>query len=321
MRESEPQQGLAIESRGLGKRFGGQWAVDGVDLKVEAGSVYGFLGRNGAGKTTTIRLILGLLRPTRGSVSVFGFDVARDRIGAARQTGSLLEARATYDQLSGRENLDSTRRMLGLPATEIDRVLGLVEMAGAAGRKVGHYSLGMRQRLGLARALLGGPRLLVLDEPMNGLDPDGIRDMRAVIRALPERTGATVLLSSHLLSEVEQIATHIGLMHDGQLVLQGPIGDLLKAATADLHIRTPDVARATALLGAAGYAPIAQTEGLSIALSSGPGGGDAEAARVNRRLVEGGCAVAALSLRHADLEALYMRVQQDRRVQSEKRAA
>ncbi len=317
MDEPEPIQGLAVESRGLGKRFGQQWAVDAVDLRVEAGSVYGFLGRNGAGKTTTIRLILGLLRPTRGSVSVFGADVARDRIAAARQTGSLLEARATYDQLTGRENLDSTRLTLGLPATEIDRVLGLVEMSGAAGRKVGHYSLGMRQRLGLARALLGGPRLLVLDEPMNGLDPDGIRDMRAVIRALPERTGATVLLSSHLLSEVEQIATHIGLMHDGRLVLQGPIGALLKTATADLHIRTPDVARATALLTAAGYAPAEEADGLSLALS----GGDAEAARINRRLVEGGCAVAALSLRHADLETLYMRVQQERRAQSEKRAA
>ncbi len=313
----EPHQGLAVESRDLGKRFGGQWAVDGVDLRVEAGSVYGFLGRNGAGKTTTIRLILGLLRPSRGSVSVFGADVARARIAAARMTGSLLEARATYDQLTGRENLDSTRRMLGLPATEIDRVLALVEMAGAADRKVGHYSLGMRQRLGLARALLGGPRLLVLDEPMNGLDPDGIRDMRAVIRALPERTGATVLLSSHLLSEVEQIASHIGLMHDGRLVLQGPIGDLLKAATADLHIRTPDAARAMALLTAAGYAPAEEAEGLSLALS----GGDAEAARINRRLVEGGCAVAALSLRHPDLETLYMRVQHDRRAPSEKRAA
>jgi len=302
-------EGLAVESTDLGKRFGARWAVEGVNLAVEQGAVYGFLGRNGAGKTTTIRLILGLARPTRGQVSVFGCDVAKDRMAAARRMGSLLEARATYDQLTGRENLDSTRLMLGLPATEVDRVLELVEMAGAAGRKVGHYSLGMRQRLGLARALLGRPGLLVLDEPMNGLDPDGIRDMRAVIRTLPERTGATVLLSSHLLGEVEQIASHIGLMHDGKLVLQGPIGELLKGATADLHIRTPDAARATALLTTAGYVPTAVGEGLSIALA----GGDAEAARVNRRLVEGGCAIAALNIRHADLEALYMRVQAEKK--------
>lgn len=304
----EGQSELAIASVGLGKRFGSRWAVDGVDLHVEAGSVYGFLGRNGAGKTTTIRLILGLLRPTRGSVSVFGLDVARERIRAARLMGSLLEARATYDQLTGRENLDSTRLMLGLPATEIDRVLELVEMSGAAHRKVGHYSLGMRQRLGLARALLGSPRLLIMDEPMNGLDPDGIRDMRGVIRALPERTGATVFLSSHLLSEVEQIATHIGLMHDGKLVLQGGIGALLKGAASELYLRTADLAATAKRLAAAGYSPRVEGEGLSLPLA----GGDGEAAHINRRLVEAGCAVAELSLRHPDLEALYMQVQKDR---------
>lgn len=305
----QSEQGLAIESGGLGKRFGSRWAVDGVDLRVEPGSVYGFLGRNGAGKTTTIRLILGLLRPTRGAVRVFGLDVARERIKAARLMGSLLEARATYDQLTGRENLDSTRLMLGLPRGEVDRVLELVEMSGAADRRMGHYSLGMRQRLGLARALLGSPRLLIMDEPMNGLDPDGIADMRGVIRDLPQRTGATVFLSSHLLSEVEQIATHIGLMHDGKLVLQGPIGALLKGTAADLYVRTGDLAATAQRLVAAGYQPRPEGAGLSLALA----GGDAEAARINRGLVEAGCEVAELSLRHADLEALYMRVQRDRK--------
>jgi len=316
MPPTQSAQGLAIESRGLGKRFGARWAVEDVDLSVQAGSVYGFLGRNGAGKTTTIRLILGLLRPTAGAVSVFGLDVARERMAAARLTGSLLEARATYDQLTGHENLDTTRRLLGLPATEIGRVLDMVEMTGAARRRVGHYSLGMRQRLGLARALLGGPRLLVMDEPMNGLDPDGIREMRHIIRALPERTGATVFLSSHLLSEVEQIATHIGLMHDGRLVMQGPIGTLMPKAV-ELRIRAGDPGRAVEVLAAAGHTPVRTGDGLTVALT----GGDAEAAALNRRLVEAGCAVAELSARKPDLETLYMQVQQDRSTKNSRREA
>ena len=296
---------LAVETRGLSKRFGAVWAAREELLKVETGVIYGFLGRNGAGKTTTIRLILGLLRPSAGAARVFGHDVARDRLRAARQMGSLLEARATYDQLTGWENLDSTRRLLGLPASEIGRVLEVVDMAGAAGRKVGHYSLGMRQRLGLARALLGAPRLLVLDEPMNGLDPDGIRDMRAVIRELPDRCGATVLLSSHLLSEVEQTATHIGLMHDGRLVMQGPIGDLLARAGPELFVRTDSPERTVGLLSADGHAAVAEGDGVLVRLPQG----DAQAARINRRLVEAGIEVAELSVRHATLEALYMRTQ------------
>jgi lantibiotic transport system ATP-binding protein len=301
----ESQGPLAVETRGLSKRFGPVWAAQDVALTVEAGVIYGFLGRNGAGKTTTIRLILGLLRPSAGTVRVFGHDVSRERLQAARQMGSLLEARATYDQLTGRENLDSTRRLLGLPAGEVDRVLEIVDMAGAAGRKVGHYSLGMRQRLGLARALLGAPRLLVLDEPMNGLDPDGIRDMRAVIRDLPARCGATVLLSSHLLSEVEQTATHIGLMHDGRLVMQGPIGELLAKAGPELYVRTDSPARTAGLLNGDGHVTTPEPGGVLVRLDAG----DAQAARINRRLVEAGIEVAELSVRHATLEALYMRTQ------------
>ncbi len=177
-------------------------------------------------------------------------------------------------------------------------------MREAAERKMGHYSLGMRQRLGLARAMLGGPRLLVLDEPMNGLDPDGMRDMRAIIRALPERTGATVLMSSHLLGEVQQTATHIGLMHDGRLVLQGAIGDMLRLVTPDLFVRTNDQGRAMNVLG--GYGPTLEGAGVSLKLK----GGDAEAARINRELIEAGLDVIELSLRQTTLETLYVQVQQ-----------
>jgi len=290
----------------LTKRFGGRVAVDGVGLNVEAGAIYGFLGPNGAGKTTIIRLILGLLRPTSGSVEVFGCDIARDRLRAARQTGSLLEARATYDHLTGRENLDGTRRLLGLGASEIDRVLDLVEIAHAADRKVGHYSLGMRQRLGLARALLGHPKLLVLDEPMNGLDPDGMRELRGVIRGLPARTGATMFLSSHLLQEVEQVVSHIGVIRQGRMVLQGEIGEMLALIRSDLLVRTRDNAGAAAVLSQAGFESLLEDDRIRVRLARG----DEEAARITRLLIERGFDMFEATLRRGSLEELYLQSSQ-----------
>lgn len=300
----------AVECIGLGKRFGERWAVAGVQLTLAPGAIYGFLGRNGAGKTTLIRLLLGLLHPTTGRVSVFGRDVAHQRIAAARQVGALLEARATYDQLTGRENVDTTRRLLGLPAAEVDRVIEAVDLRDAADRKVGHYSLGMRQRIGLARAMLGNPKLLVLDEPMNGLDPDGIRDMRDIIRTLPERVGATVFMSSHLLSEVEQTATHIGLMHDGRLVLEGSIGEMLQLAASELVLRVSDLAKAMTLLRAAGYTPTTATpETLRVKSATT----DEAAASVNRMLIGAGVDVHELNVRRGTLEDLYVSVQAQQR--------
>ncbi len=208
-----------IETLDLSRRFKGHLAVDAVSMTVPDKAVYGFLGRNGAGKTTTLKMLLGLIRPGGGSARICGLDVAENRIAAAAKVGALLEAHGFYGNLSGRENLDLTRSLLGLPRREIDRVLEVVEMSEHARRRVSDYSLGMRQRLGLARAMLGAPPVLVLDEPTNGLDPDGIADMRRFLRALPERTGATVLLSSHLLGEIEQTATHVGILSHGRLVL------------------------------------------------------------------------------------------------------
>ncbi|RYG07832.1 MAG: ATP-binding cassette domain-containing protein, partial [Caulobacteraceae bacterium] len=212
---------LAIHTDSLTRRFGRRTAVQGIDLAVPAQAVYGFLGRNGAGKTTTLKMLLGLLRPSDGSARVCGIDVVRDRIGAARRVGALLEAHGFYRNLTGRENLELTRALLDVPSTEVDRVLTLMELRDDAGRAVADYSLGMRQRLGLARAMMGAPPVLILDEPTNGLDPEGIADMRRFLRALPDATGATVLLSSHLLGEIEQTATHIGILAQGRLVLQG----------------------------------------------------------------------------------------------------
>ena len=192
----------AIETQVLTRRFGDRVAVDGISMSVPERSIYGFLGRNGAGKTTTIKLLLGLLKADAGSAWIAGIDVATDRLGAARKVGALLEAQGFYPQLSGRENLHLSRRLLGLRAREVDRVLDVTEMAQHGGRRVADYSMGMRQRLGLARAMLGAPPVLVLDEPTNGLDPEGIADMRGFLRELPARSGATVLLSSHLLGEI-----------------------------------------------------------------------------------------------------------------------
>ena len=162
----------------------------------------------------------GLLRPDAGTIRIAGFDVIHQRMQAARKVGALLEAQGFYPHLSGRENLVLSRRLLGLPVVDVDRVLDVVGMTADASRRVGDYSLGMRQRLGLARALLGAPPVLILDEPTNGLDPEGIADMRRFLRALPDRANVTVLLSSHLLSEIEQTATHVGILNHGQLVLE-----------------------------------------------------------------------------------------------------
>jgi len=295
----------AIESHGLARRFGRREVVAGIDLDVPEGGVYAFLGRNGAGKTTSIRLVLGLLRPSAGWVRVWGHDVASDRCAAARGVGALVDSPALYDRLTGRENLDVARRMLGAPATEIDRVLEVVDLREAAGRLAGNYSLGMRQRLGLARAMLGRPRLLILDEPANGLDPDGVREMRGLIRTLPERDGVTVMVSSHLLNEVEQIATHVGLMHGGRLLVQSPLSDLKQAGGRRLEVGVGDAANAAAALVGAGLSARLQDDGLAVDVPHAEDG-ERFAADVNRTLIERGFAVSRLVRSEPSLEQLYL---------------
>jgi ABC-2 type transport system ATP-binding protein len=217
----------AIETIGLTRRFGKVTAVDNLDLMVRSGTIYGFLGPNGAGKTTTIRLLLGLIRPDAGAVRVFGMPLRTNRLAVLRKVGALVEAPALYPNLTGRENLRATQELVGLPRSRIDESLRLVGLTRDADRLVGGYSLGMRQRLGLALALLGEPELLVLDEPTNGLDPAGIQEMRELIRGLPGQHGITVFLSSHLLGEVEQIARDVGIIGSGKLLFQGTLPELL----------------------------------------------------------------------------------------------
>ncbi len=294
----------AVETRGLTRRFGTRTAVDGVSMTVPQRSIYGFLGRNGAGKTTTLRLLLGLLHPNAGSVRIAGIDPAVDRLGAARRVGALLEAHGFYANLSGRENLELARRLLGLRQTEVDRVLAAVELDGHAPRRVSDYSLGMRQRLGLARAMLGAPPVLVLDEPTNGLDPEGIADMRRFLRELPDRTGATVLLSSHLLGEIDQVATHVGILSEGRLVLEGALGELKASLGTEVAVGTDDPARAADVARAHGFDIECRDDSLVARLAPGEQTRSASAA-LNRVLCVAGLRVHAVTLRERSIETLY----------------
>jgi ABC-2 type transport system ATP-binding protein len=306
----------AIETRDLTRRFGSRVAVDAVSMTVPQGAVYGFLGRNGAGKTTTLKMLLGLLKPTAGVACVAGVDVARHRLAAARQTGALLEAHGLYANLTGRENLDLTRLLLSLQRAEVDRVLEVVDMTADASRRVGGYSLGMRQRLGLARAMLGAPPVLILDEPTNGLDPDGIADMRRFLKTLPERTGATVLLSSHLLGEIEHTATHVGILSEGRLVLEGDLARLKGDLAPEIALRVDDLARARAVLESHDLTVEDQPDGLTLRLRPGQDH-DAVTAAVNRDLVQAGVAVFALAPRARSLEGIYRAVTAARQAESE----
>ena len=228
------QSPLAIETAGLSKYYGRQPAVVDLDLRVPQGVVFGFLGRNGAGKTTTIGMLLGLLRPSSGQAWLLGQDVARDLRPALRRTGVLLDQPAFYPYLSGRENLWVVAQALGGDAhSRIPEVLETVELAGRARDRFAAYSGGMKQRLGLAAALLNDPDLFVFDEPTTGLDPVGQRDIRRLIRRLADETGKTIFLSSHQLREVEQICDQVAIIDRGRLIAQGPLQDV--AAGRDLE--------------------------------------------------------------------------------------
>ena len=295
---------LALQTRSVSRRFGRVDAVRDLSLEVPAGRVCGFLGPNGAGKTTTIRMLLGLIRPDEGRLAIFGNDVHRARKAALTGVGSLVETPAHYLNLTGRENLEITRHMLGLPRTATSRALELVGLTESANRKVKGYSLGMRQRLGLARALIDTPKLLILDEPTNGLDPAGIHEMRTLIREAPERFGATVLVSSHLLGEIEQTADHVALMHHGRLLYQDTLENLQAAHPGGLEVSVNKVDEAAVHLRDSHPDAIKQDGSLLL-----PGHHDAaESARINRILVEAGLAVSGLKPVRPSLENLFMKL-------------
>jgi ABC-2 type transport system ATP-binding protein len=236
-----------LEVRGLEKRYGKVRALAGIDVTIERGAVYGFLGPNGAGKTTLIRIVAGLVAPTAGVVRLHGKDLAHDRLAAARGLRTLVEVPAFYPALSGRRNLGIFARLARAEKGEVERLLAAVGLAHAQDRAVGGYSLGMRQRLGIAQALLGRPDLVVLDEPMNGLDPAAMREMRELVRAERER-GVTFFLSSHQLHDVQLLCDRVGIVHRGKMVAEGAIATLLSQAVSGFRVDTADNVRALAVL-------------------------------------------------------------------------
>lgn len=219
-----------IETQNLTKTYGGFTAVSGVSLHIPKGTVYGFLGPNGAGKSTTMKMFLGLTKPTSGTFTIDGRKYPEDRTQILKEVGSFIEAPAFYGNLSGEENLDIVRKILGLPKSAVSEALELVGLAAHRKKLARKYSLGMKQRLGLASALIGRPPILILDEPTNGLDPVGIHEIRSLIRSLPQKYNCTVLVSSHLLSEVELMADYIGILNHGHLLFEGTLDELKGSA-------------------------------------------------------------------------------------------
>ena len=238
-----------IQTHDLCKQYGSALRVSHLNLNVPEGSIYGFLGPNGAGKSTTLKMILGLVRPTAGSIRILGKDMdSSNRLSVLRQVGSLIESPSYYGHLTGEENLRIVQTLRGIPEKNIREVLQIVRLDGQREKKVAHYSLGMKQRLGLAAALLGYPKLLILDEPTNGLDPAGIQEMRELICDLPGRFGMTVVVSSHLLSEIDQMANHVAIIREGELVFQDSLEALHGRSRHHLALRTTNNAIARRLL-------------------------------------------------------------------------
>lgn len=238
-----------IQTHDLCKQYGSALRVSHLNLNVPEGSIYGFLGPNGAGKSTTLKMILGLVRPTAGSIRVLGKDMdSGNRLSVLRQVGSLIESPSYYGHLTGEENLRIVQTLRGIPEKNIREVLQIVRLDGQREKKVAHYSLGMKQRLGLAAALLGYPKLLILDEPTNGLDPAGIQEMRELICDLPGRFGMTVVVSSHLLSEIDQMANHVAIIREGELVFQDSLEALHGRSRHHLALRTTNNTVARSLL-------------------------------------------------------------------------
>jgi ABC-2 type transport system ATP-binding protein len=295
--EIEPRQPPLVETSGLGKRYGSVTAVEDLNISIRRGEVYGFLGPNGAGKTTTLRMLLGLIKPSSGTVTVLGEEPGSPR--GLRGVGALVESPAFYPYLSGRDNLRVMARYCEASPSRVDEVLGQVELAGRAGDKFKRYSLGMKQRLGVAAALLKDPELLILDEPTNSLDPKGMVDMRAIIRRVG-RGERTILLSSHLLGEVEQVCERVGVIQRGRLVTEGTVDELRSGGGILVRVEPLERARevAAGLNGVEG----AQIEDGMLALDADPD----LSAEVNAGLVSAGLRVSELRPIERSLEDVFL---------------
>ncbi len=291
-----------VQTTGLCKQYGQSMRVRDLNLSVPEGCIYGFLGPNGAGKSTTLKMILGLVHPTAGQISAFGKAVnQQNRLDILKQVGSLIESPSYYGHLTGEENLRIVQTLRDVPERDVRQVLEIVRLQNQKDKKVAHYSLGMKQRLGIAAALLGFPKLLILDEPTNGLDPAGIQEMRELICSLPERFGMTVIVSSHLLSEIDQIADVVGIIREGELVFQDRLSVLHARSRHELLLRTTDNQAAAALLASQGLPCRQEGNYLTLSMLKDP-----QAARLSRLLCQNGLDLIRMEERQTSLEDIFL---------------
>jgi ABC-type multidrug transport system ATPase subunit len=293
---------MVIRTEGLSFSFGNQQVVKSLSLQVPAGSIYGFLGPNGAGKTTTIKMLLNLLKTDEGSIHIFGQELQSNRINILSQIGSLIEQPAIYHHLTGKENLLNRAMLLQVNENRVDEMLKLVQLTNAAHKKAGQYSLGMKQRLGIALALLSDPKLLILDEPTNGLDPNGIIEIRELMIRLVQEQGKTVFISSHLLAEIEKMATHVGIINQGELLFQGSVKDLENISQPQVQIEADNTVDAANLLKRHNFiVNNINHERLYIPFTS-----KQQIGEINSLLVQNGITVFGINKHHKDLEKLFL---------------
>ena len=292
-----------LETSGLSHRFASDDVLRGISMQVPEGSIYGFLGPNGAGKTTTLRLILGLLKTQHGAIRIFGKRMDQDRIAILKNVGSMIESPSLYDHLTAAENLRVMQLIHRCPASRIAEVLELVGLAGTGKKRTRQFSLGMRQRLAIAAALLHRPSLIILDEPTNGLDPNGIIEVRNLLIELNRRDGCTILVSSHLLSEVDRVATHVGILGKGKLLFQGTIDELRRHRQEVLSVRmsTSDNAAALQAIGEDGIEGRLLEGEIVLPALDGP-----RVAALNRQLTARNLDVYEIRTVRNDLESIFL---------------
>ena len=291
-----------IETRDLDFYFKDFKALDNVNLQVPEGSIFGFLGPNGAGKTTTIRILLDLFHPQKDQVRIFGQDLLKNKVEILGRVGALIENPSIYKHLSGRQNLEVIRKMINVPKSRVEEVLRIVRLVDNADKKVKQYSLGMCQRLGLAGALLSDPDLLILDEPTNGLDPSGIIEIRELIISLNKEHGKTIFLSSHILSEIEKLATDLAIIDQGKILYQGKMEGLQQQNSGqELLVEVNDVEKAKEVLEKQSVKLASSNGSLRLQVDSKD-----EIAAINKSLVEAGLAVYELSAQGQNLESIFL---------------
>jgi len=300
--------GLVIQTQGLDFSFNRSGKIlDNVSLNVPQGSIYGFLGPNGAGKTTTLRLVLGLLRIQKGKIEIFGKNFLQHRIPVLKRIGSLIEQPSLYGHLTAKENLEIYRLIYQCNKSRIAEVLNIVGLENTGSKKAKQFSLGMKQRLSIAIALLHQPELLILDEPTNGLDPNGIIETRELIKKLNQEHNTTILVSSHILNEVERMATHVGIIHKGKMLFQGTLNELQQMKTRQtlLEVATNDNAKAVDILGLK-YMPKQQNGKIILPFTN-----NEQSAVINRLLIQNGIDVYSLHPQQNDLEQLFIDITSD----------